>query len=198
MRDRLINNTLWIALALGLALLGWLALRPSGVSATPDDAPVEGVTPTSAPLFDGGSAEPLPTTATVVFVTVPFVTATVTWGRKLLGKITPGKPLVVVRPRDSGPLDVMVRASGYLPVQTRAHTFSDTRVLVKLTPLDKKNELLGYRVPIDAGSDGAMPWEQGFAGDAGAPDASAFQVVPTSPILLPQPAPQVFDAGFNR
>src|SRR5690348_16557121 len=59
-----------------------------------------------------------PNTATVVFVTVPNVTANVFWGRKLLGKILPGKPLVVVRPRDSGPLDVIVRTAGYLPVQT--------------------------------------------------------------------------------
>jgi hypothetical protein len=95
-----------------------------------------------------------PNTATIVFVTVPNVAASVFWGRKLLGKIQPGKPLVVVRPRDSGPLDVIVRTANYMPVQTRAHTFSDTRVLVKLTPPERKNELLGYRIPLEAGVDG--------------------------------------------
>jgi hypothetical protein len=44
-----------------------------------------------------------PTTATIVFATSPPVSAMVFWGRKNLGKITGGKPLVVVRPRDSGP-----------------------------------------------------------------------------------------------
>jgi hypothetical protein len=101
-------------------------------------------------------------TARIVFSTTPGVTATVTWGKKLLGVIAPHQSLVVVRPRDSGPLDVMVRAPGYLPVQTRAHTFSDSRVVVKLTPPDQKNTLIGYRAPIDAGpppatEDGGMP-----------------------------------------
>jgi hypothetical protein len=59
---------------------------------------------------------------------------------------------VVVRPRDSGPLDVIVRAPGYLPVQTRAHTFADSRVTVKLTTPDQKNTLVGYREPLDAGT----------------------------------------------
>jgi hypothetical protein len=106
-----------------------------------------------------------PTHATIVFITSPNVTATVTWGKKLLGKILPGKPLVVVRPRDSGPLDVMVRAAGYLAVQTRAHTFSNSRVLVKLTTPEKKSELLGYRIPLEAGvdgGDGSVSWPEGL------------------------------------
>jgi hypothetical protein len=83
-------------------------------------------------------------------VTVPPTDAVVTWGKKSLGRITAVTPLVITRPRDSGPLDVMVRAAGYLPVQTRAHTFSDSRISVKLTKPDEVNTLLGYRVPIQA------------------------------------------------
>jgi hypothetical protein len=82
----------------------------------------------------------------------PAVNATVTWGKTRLGVIAPKQPLVVVRPRDSGPLDVIVRAPGYLPVHTRAHTFGDNRVMVKLTTPELKNTLLGYRAPIDAGT----------------------------------------------
>jgi hypothetical protein len=93
-----------------------------------------------------------PTTATIVFSTFPSVTAAVTWGKTLLGIIPHDQYLIVVRPRDSGPLDVVVRARGYLPVQTRAYTFSDQKLVVKLTPLSNKNELLGYRVPLDAGA----------------------------------------------
>jgi hypothetical protein len=70
-----------------------------------------------------------------------------------LGIIPRDEYLVVVRSRDSGPLDVIVRAKGFLPVQTRAYTFSDQNVAVKLTPLDNKSELFGYRVPLDAGVD---------------------------------------------
>lgn len=120
------------------------------------------------------------TTATITFMTVPYVTSTVFWGRKVLGKILPGKPLVIVRPRDSGPLDVVIRSGGYLSVQTRAHTFSDSRVAVKLTPISKKNELLGYRIPIEAGlPDGAV--EGGVPSDAGVPGML--------PPAMPMPAP---------
>jgi hypothetical protein len=58
---------------------------------------------------------------------------------------------VIERPRDTGPLDVMVRAAGYLPVQTRAHTFGDQRIVVKLTKPDQTQTLLGYKAPLDAG-----------------------------------------------
>jgi hypothetical protein len=71
----------------------------------------------------------------------------VLWGKKLLGVVAPRKPLVMVRPRDSGPLDVVVRADGFLPVQTRVYTFADSKLGVKLTTLDDKKTLLGYREP---------------------------------------------------
>ena len=161
---RHLNNTLCLAM-LGLSgLAAGALLHPSDVRATPVAAAKQLATPSPAPeagapldagvAVDAALSEPQKTTATIVFATTPPVAANVTWGRKLLGRIKPGEPLVVVRPRDSGPLDVMVRATGYLPVQTRAHTFSDTRVQVKLTPPDKKSELVGYRVPLDAGVEG--------------------------------------------
>jgi len=99
----------------------------------------------------------------LVFQTVPVVKARVMWGRKLLGVIAgPRRPLVIERPRDSGPLDVVVRADGYLPVHTRAYTFTDGKVSVKLTPVGEKQTLFGYKqeLPADAGT----------APDAGAPD----------------------------
>ena len=65
--------------------------------------------------------------------------------------ITPKQALTVVRPRDSGPLDVMVYAPGYLAVQTRAHTFEDSQIVVKLTTPENKSTLWGYRAPLDAG-----------------------------------------------
>lgn len=179
-----------ITLLVGASLTTWVLVHPRAravpplpeVASQPLDAGVDA---------DAGAQDP--NTATVVFVTVPNVTATVYWGRKLLGKILPGKPLVVVRPRDSGPMDVIVRTANYLPVQTRAHTFSDTRVLVKLTPPDKKSELLGYRVPLEAGVDGGeggVAWPtpeagMGTAWDAGVPVVPA----PVPAPLLPAPTP---------
>ena len=173
--------------ALGAALIATLALALSlsfgtdEVAAKPPLPKALQVDPAvEVGLLDAG-VQQSSTTATIVFMTVPYVTATVTWGRKSLGKILPGKPLVIVRPRDSGPLDVMVRAHGYLSVQTRAHTFSDNRVVVKLTRPDKKNELLGYKLPIDAGTDGAV--EGGVTYDGGVP------FMPPAPAPAPTQAP---------
>jgi hypothetical protein len=103
-------------------------------------------------------AAPKPPSANVriVFTVLPSSKkATVQWGKKKLGVIGPKAPLIVQRPRDSGPLDVMVRAEGCVPVQTRAYTFEDSKVAVKVTPIDQKNTLLGYREEMPAGDGGA-------------------------------------------
>ena len=140
-----------VALTAMAGLCVWMSCRTSDVAATPDAAmPLPPPVTISA---DAGVVAPtvIKTTATIMFQTTPSMRATVSWGKKQLGAIAPGKPLYVVRPRDSGPLDVVVRAQGYLPVHTRAHTFSDNKVMVKLTAPDQTATLLGYRVPIDAG-----------------------------------------------
>jgi hypothetical protein len=80
-------------------------------------------------------------------------------------------PLVVTRPRDSGPLDVIVHAAGYMPVHTRAHTFADTKIGVKLTRPDQKPTLFGYRAPIDAGP----------------PDSGLLQSTPAGDVQQPPP-----------
>jgi hypothetical protein len=92
----------------------------------------------------------------IVFTVLPSSKkAMVFWGKKKLGPIAPHAPLIIQRPRDSGPLDVVVRADGCVPVQTRAYTFEDSKVAVKVTPNDEKNTLLGYREEIPAGDGGA-------------------------------------------
>jgi hypothetical protein len=100
----------------------------------------------------------------IVFTVLPSTKkAMVFWGKKKLGPIAPHAPLIIQRPRDSGPLDVVVRAEGCVPVQTRAYTFEDSKIAVKVTPNEEKNTLLGYREEIPA-SDGGM---------SGAPDGGA-------------------------
>jgi hypothetical protein len=162
-----------LAAALLLPLCIWAALRPSCVGATP---PAEEAMPATSlpavPLEQAGDAGLTPpaifsTTATLIFTTVPSTAhASVTWGKKKLGRIEPGKPLVVVRPRDSGPLDVTVRAENYLPVHTRAYTFNDARISVKLTRPDAMNTLLGYRMPVDAGVEPNLDEEPAAEGPA--------------------------------
>lgn len=123
----------------------------AGASPTAATTPATAVEPTKGPLTGD---------CRIMFSTIPPTNASVTWGKKLLGKIAPKKPLVIVRPRDSGPLDVTVTAAGFLPVQTRAHTFADTHVQVKLTPPEQMPTLFGYRAPLDAGTP-LLPADQG-------------------------------------
>jgi hypothetical protein len=98
-------------------------------------------------------------TVKLVFTTVPAARATVVWGKHRLGNISPRAPLIVERPRDSGPLDIVVRSPGFLPVHTRAYTFVDAVVDIRLTPLAKKDTLYGYRAPLptDAGVPALVP-----------------------------------------
>ncbi len=137
--------------ALSLAALGW-----SLVTTTVTQAQAQGSPPaptTQAGEISDGGALPAPSITPaapsprvkIVFKTIPPGPATVSWGKKKLGFIKPRAPLVVERPRDSGPLDLTIHASGFLPVHTRAYTFTDSRVAVKLTPPSEKNTLFGYR-----------------------------------------------------
>jgi hypothetical protein len=102
-------------------------------------------------------------TVHIYLQTVPPRKAQVKWGGKNLGLIPTPKPLIIERPRDSGPLDLVIRASGYLPVHTRAYTFSDSRVSVKLTPPTEKNKLFGYKQEPVANPDGGPPPAPGSA-----------------------------------
>jgi hypothetical protein len=192
MHPKIVGMTACAALLLAGSVTSWRLYVHAQAPDYPPPPPLP-VPPQGDALLvhDAGTVSTsVPTTATVSIVTMPSVAANVYWGKKLLGKIAPGKGLVVVRPRDSGPLDLMVRASGYLPVQTRAHTFSDTRVLVKLTELGHENELLGYRAPLEAGVGDAGAAEAGTT-EAGAPDASVFVDAGYFPPVAPPPAPMM-------
>jgi hypothetical protein len=100
-----------------------------------------------------------PDSVNIFIQTVPPRKAQVKWGGKLLGIIPVPRALVVERPRDSGPLDLVIRAAGFLPVHTRAYTFTDSRVAVKLTPPSEKSKLFGYREEPAPNPDGGAPPE---------------------------------------
>ena len=167
---------LWLGLAIGLlaALGGTASVLMLTVAHAQDPAvqggalpvgEVSGAPPTnSAPVPPAKAAGPVGPTVRIVFKVIPPNRATVTWGKKKLGFIKPRASLIIERPRDSGPLDVVVRAENCLPVHTRVYTFSDTTLAVRVTPLDKKNTLYGYREDPPPEADGGAP------GTTGAPD----------------------------
>jgi hypothetical protein len=67
--------------------------------------------------------------------------AHVTWGRKDFGVA----PLEIQRPRNSGPLDLIVVAPGYLPLHARALTDRDDVLSLRLYSAAEAPQLLGYR-----------------------------------------------------
>lgn len=141
-----------------LAAGGFVAAWAVAVAASPDGGmpplPIDVAAPN--PPLD----KPPATTVRIVITVLPSSTkkAMVFWGKKRLGLIAPHAPLIVQRPRDSGPLDLVVKSDGCLPVQTRAYTFGDSKLSVKLTPVDQKSTLLGYREELPP-SDGGAPAE---------------------------------------
>lgn len=128
---------------------------------------------------DPGKAKPRKKTVKLTFTTAPRVSARVYYGKKELGTT----PFSVDWPRDSGPVDVVVRAHGYLPVNTRAYTFRDDDVSVKLTRMAEAHELLGYRKPVEA-----PPEEGEDEGEEDAPDAPAIPGTPMKPGVPAAPA----------
>lgn len=133
-----------------------VATDVQGVAGTAGEGGSPGAAPVQPPLKPGATAAdagaPLSPNVKLTFRTFPPRRASVMWGNKRLGFTDRGKPLVVERARDSGPLDVVVRAQGYLPVHARAYTFNDAFIDVKITPIDKKDTLYGYQQPLtDAG-----------------------------------------------
>ena len=123
--------------------------QPAAPTASVPETNNSAAAPTEKP-----APEPPSSTVSIVITVVPARACTVYWGKRVLGSIAAKSALVVQRPRDSGPLDLMIRSPGYLAVQTRAYTFSDTKLSVKLTPLDQKSTLLGYKQEVvpDAGT----------------------------------------------
>ncbi len=125
---------------------------------------------------DAGAPKAPKPTVTLSIGSIPSG-ATVYHGRKNLGTT----PLSVTRKRDSGPLDLVVRRGGYLAVSTRAYTFHDDSLTVRLTPVSQAHTLYGYKEPLPP--DGGLE----DARDEDAPDGGV--AAPAPPPGTPTPAP---------
>lgn len=119
--------------------------RPAAVVvAAPAPEPVQVVRPASA-IASASLAAPgalLPEMVTVKIVVDPPQRAHVFWGVKDLGPA----PLEIRRPRGSGPVDLILRAPGYLTVHTRAFTERDDKLAFKLVPETDAARMFGYHL----------------------------------------------------
>jgi hypothetical protein len=147
-------------IALGWALVGGCGQRapapqPAAPAPPPPAAPPVAAAPApAAPVAEqpdaadesaerlvGEAPERDPRSETV---TIKIITerrqAHVVWGRKDLG-VT---PLEIVRPRGSGPLDLVLVAPGCLPLHTRALTDRDDTITLHMYGEGEGPSLLGY------------------------------------------------------
>lgn len=116
------------------------------------------------------------------------VPARVMWGRRLLGET----PLNLPWPADSGPVDIVVAAPGYVSVHTRLYTFASDKVLVKMVDDEGKKALFGYK--REAPSAPAVASPSGAAAPAGAtPAPGGSSPPPATP--APSAAPPVPSAA---
>jgi hypothetical protein len=107
-------------------------------SAAPDLSPLQQPLAAEAPERDPRSAR------VRLKLFVQPVEAEVFWGRKSLG-VAGRKALELERPRGSGPVDLVVRAPGFLPFHTRLLGDRDDTLTVRLVTADQARGLWGFR-----------------------------------------------------
>lgn len=118
--------------------------------------------------------------------------AQVYYGKKLLGVA----PFKIRWPKDSGPLDLVVKKPGYFNVNTRAYTFESAVISVRMTPRSKAHTLYGYKAPIKVEEDAPEGEEQ--SPDAPAtPPAAPGSVTPLAPAGAQGVAPGKKKAGVS-
>ena len=129
-----------VVLVLGMAVA---CDRRTSSGRGPDTAPIIMLSdiPDGGTLITGEAelhAEPIEQnpgseTVRIKLAVGPPTRATVVWGRKKLGDLVPGKMVLQIeRPRGSGPLDVSIKAAGFLPHHARLFTDRDDRLSVRL------------------------------------------------------------------
>lgn len=91
-------------------------------------------------------ANPTSETVTLILNISPPAKGVVMWGAKQMAKLTPDKPSIELqRPRASGPVDLEIRAEGFLTHHTRLHSDRNDKVNVRLVRVADAPSLFGYR-----------------------------------------------------
>jgi hypothetical protein len=120
--------------------------------AAPPAAPAETETKGEEDLrAEERDSDPRSEKVKVKVIITPAARGVVHWGRKKVADLQPGRmTLELERPRNTGPLDLLVRADGFLPHHVRVFTDRDDKLSVHLVRPDQAPSLLGYRRPAAA------------------------------------------------
>src|SRR5512141_654224 len=95
-------------------------------------------------------ANPYSENVTLKLSVSPPAKAVVMWGARTVARLAPGSmDADIQRPRGSGPVDLEIRADGYLPYHTRLYTDRDEKTNVRLYRSEDAPGLFGYRRTIN-------------------------------------------------
>jgi hypothetical protein len=95
-------------------------------------------------------ANPYSETVTLRLSVTPQVKALVTWGAKQVGRLAPGTmDTEISRPRGSGPVDLEIKAEGFMPYHTRLYADRSDKVGVRLYRVEEAAGLLGYKRSVE-------------------------------------------------
>lgn len=109
------------------------------------------------------------------------------WGRQKLGE----PPLTIERPRRSGPMNLVIKANGYLDHHTRLFTDRDDRLSVVLVRPTDAVTMLGYKRKPGMLVPGVSP-DAGVPPPAATGAAPAAETAPTLPSSAAEPESQPF------
>jgi hypothetical protein len=91
-------------------------------------------------------SNPYSETVTLKLSIAPPVKALITWGAKTVARVAPGNmDAEIQRPRGSGPLDLEIKADGYLPYHTRLYADRSDKLSVRLCRNEDAPGLFGYK-----------------------------------------------------
>lgn len=95
-------------------------------------------------------ANPYSETVNLKLSVTPQVKAMVTWGAKQVARLSPGSmDTEISRPRGSGPVDLEIRAEGFMPHHTRLYADRNDKTNVRLYRPEEAPGLLGYKRPVE-------------------------------------------------
>jgi hypothetical protein len=101
-------------------------------------------------LTEEREANPYSETVTLKLTVTPQVKALVTWGAKQVARLAPGSmDAEITRPRGSGPVDLEIKAEGFMPHHTRLYADRNDRINVRLYRLEEASGLLGYKRSLE-------------------------------------------------
>ena len=91
-------------------------------------------------------ANPYSETVTLRLSVTPQVKGLVMWGGKQVAKLGPGSmEAEIVRPRGSGPVDLEIKADGYMPYHTRLYSDRNEKVGARLYRSEEAPGMFGYK-----------------------------------------------------